>query len=53
MNTLHSCHNFPAGSREAARVARGSETSLLEIYLTLWKSPSVYATYERTKHTTL
>ena len=28
-NTLHSCHNFPAGSRQAARVARICETSLL------------------------
>ena len=28
-NTLESCHNFPAGSREAARVARICETSLL------------------------
>ena len=27
---MHSCHNFPAGSREAARVARICETSLLE-----------------------
>ena len=27
-NTLHSCPNFPAGSREAARVARICETSL-------------------------
>ena len=30
-NTLHSCHNFPAGSRQAARGARICETSLLEI----------------------
>ena len=29
-NTLHSCHNFPAGSRQAARVARICETSLLD-----------------------
>ena len=28
-NTLHSCHNFPAGSRQAARGARIFETSLL------------------------
>ena len=28
-NTLHSCHNFPAGSRQAARGARICETSLL------------------------
>ena len=28
-NTLHSCHNFPAGPREAARVARICETSPL------------------------
>ena len=28
-NTLHSCHNFPAGSRQAAGVARICETSLL------------------------
>ena len=28
-NTLHSCHNFPVGLREAARVARICETSLL------------------------
>ena len=28
-STLESCHNFPAGSREAARVARICETSLL------------------------
>ena len=27
-NTLHSCHNFPAGSRQAARGARICETSL-------------------------
>ena len=28
-NTLHSCHNFPVGSRQAARGARICETSLL------------------------
>ena len=28
-NTLHSCHNFPAGLRQAARGARICETSLL------------------------
>ena len=28
-NTLLSCQNFPAGSREAARIARICETSLL------------------------
>ena len=27
-NTLLSCHNFPVGSREAARIARICETSL-------------------------
>ena len=27
-NTLHSCHNFPADSRQAARGARICETSL-------------------------
>ena len=27
--TLHSCHNFPAGSRQAARGARICETGLL------------------------
>ena len=32
-NTLHSCHNFPTDSREAARVARICETSLLKHYL--------------------
>ena len=32
-NTLHSCHNFPAGSREAARVARICETGLISIRL--------------------
>ena len=31
-NTLHSCHNFPAGSRQAARGASICETSLLEPY---------------------
>ena len=31
-NTLHSCHNFPAGSRQAARGARVCETSLLLIH---------------------
>ena len=31
-NTLHSCHNFPVGSREAARGARICETSLLAEY---------------------
>ena len=30
-NTLHSCHNFPAGSRQAARGACICETSLLTI----------------------
>ena len=29
-NTLYSCHNFPAGSRQAARGARVCETSLFE-----------------------
>ena len=28
-NTLHSCHNFPAGLRQAARGARICETTLL------------------------
>ena len=28
-NTLHSCHNFPVGSRQAARVARICETNIL------------------------
>ena len=28
-NTLHSCHNFPAGSRQAARGVRICETMLL------------------------
>ena len=28
-NTFHSCHNFPAGSRQAARGARICEKSLL------------------------
>ena len=27
-NTLHSCHNFPTGSRQAARGTRICETSL-------------------------
>ena len=30
-NTLQSCHNFPAGSRQAARGARICKTSLLDI----------------------
>ena len=30
-NTLHSCHNFPAGSRQAASGARICETSLLQL----------------------
>ena len=29
-NTLHSCHNFPAGSRQAARGACICETSLFD-----------------------
>ena len=29
-NTLYSCHNFPAGSRQAARGARICETNLLQ-----------------------
>ena len=29
--TSHSCHNFPAGSRQAARGARICETSLLGV----------------------
>ena len=32
-NTLHNCHNFPVGSREAARDARICETSLLSQYV--------------------
>ena len=32
-NTLHSCHNFPAGSRQAARGARMCETSLLSDWI--------------------
>ena len=36
-NTLHSCHNFPTGSRQAARGARICETSLLESRKCLWK----------------
>ena len=31
-NTLHSCHNFLAGSQQAARVARICETSLLSMF---------------------
>ena len=34
-NTLHSCHNFPAGSRQAAMGARICETSLLHTILNL------------------
>ena len=30
-NTLHSCHNFPAGSRQATRGARICETSLFSL----------------------
>ena len=30
-NNSHSCHNFPAGSRQAARGARICETSLLGV----------------------
>ena len=30
-NTFHSCHNFPAGSRQAARDARICETSLFYV----------------------
>ena len=33
--TLHSCHNFPAGSREAARDAHIFETSLLDPHKTV------------------
>ena len=29
-STLHSCHNFPAGSRQAARGDRFCEASLLK-----------------------
>ena len=29
INTLHSCHNFPAGSQQVANGARICETSLL------------------------
>ena len=32
-NTLHSCHNFPAGSRQAARGAGICEISLLYIVM--------------------
>ena len=32
-NTLHSCHNFPAGSRQAAVGARICEMSLLQACL--------------------
>ena len=31
-NTLHSCHNFPVGSRQAARGARICETSVYQSY---------------------
>ena len=34
-NTLHSCHNFPAGSLQATRGAHICETSLLDV-LTTW-----------------
>ena len=40
-NTLHiGCHNFPAGSRQAARVARICETSLLTSHMwpELWRA---------------
>ena len=29
-NTLHSCHNFPVGSRQATRGARICETGLFD-----------------------
>ena len=32
-NTLHSCHNFPAGSRQAAMGARICEMSILQACL--------------------
>ena len=35
-NTLQSCNNFPAGSRQTARGARICETSLLSKAPTLW-----------------
>ena len=34
IHILHSCHNFPAGSRQAARGARICETSLFNAALT-------------------
>ena len=43
-NTLHSCHNSLAGSRQAARGARICETSLLKqlhAVLSLWDQPIV------------
>ena len=46
--TLHSCHNFPAGSRQAARVARICETSLIICY-TVW--PTIYAPALQWRHT--
>ena len=36
VNILHSCHNFPAGSRQAARGARICETSLLKVVFLKW-----------------
>ena len=40
-NILHSCHNFPAGSRQAARGARNCETSLFPM---LWRLVYAYVT---------
>ena len=42
-NTLHSCHNFPAGSRQAARGARICETSLLKLVHVNKRDPSCVA----------
>ena len=43
-NTLHSCHNFPAGLRQAARGARICETSLLYCIVS-FKNPIEWVNY--------
>ena len=57
-NTLHSCHNFPAGLRQAARGTRIGETSVFELFwfipgmMTMRvESPKTYCQTSNISHT--
>ena len=48
--TSHSCHNFPAGLREAARGARICETSLFNRHVISIHDQAIWAWFQYENH---